>query len=145
MKSTGEVMGTAGSFGKAYQKAQQCVGKPIPLEGIAIVDLPVLGFEEHFDVRDFDDFADTDAIIQAIQDGDVDLVLSRDREVLKACVENTVTYFSTLESAEAALEAINAKRPAPLGAGREGPPQDPARVGSVDAATARPACTVRLS
>jgi carbamoyl-phosphate synthase large subunit len=108
MKSTGEVMGTAGSFGKAYQKAQQCVGKPIPLEGIAIVDLPVLGFEEHFDVRDFDDFADTDAIIQAIQDGDVDLVLSRDREVLEACVENTVTYFSTLESAEAALEAINA-------------------------------------
>ncbi|SFR92947.1 carbamoyl-phosphate synthase large subunit [Halomicrobium zhouii] len=108
MKSTGEVMGTAGSFGKAYQKAQQCVGKPIPLEGTAIVDLPVLGFEEHFDVRDFDDFADTDAIIQAIQDGDVDLVLSRDREVLEACVENTITYFSTLESAEAALEAINA-------------------------------------
>jgi len=108
MKSTGEVMGTAGSFGKAYQKAQQCVGKPIPLEGTAIVDLPVLGFEEHFDVRDFDDFEDTDAIIKAIQDGDVDLVLSRDREVLEACVENTVTYFSTLESGEAALEAINA-------------------------------------
>ncbi|MCU4801444.1 carbamoyl-phosphate synthase large subunit [Halobacteria archaeon HArc-gm2] len=108
MKSTGEVMGTAGSFGKAYQKAQQCVGKPIPLEGTAIVDLPVLGFEEHFDVRDFDDFEDTDAIIKAIQDGAVDLVLSRDREVLEACVENTVTYFSTLESGEAALEAINA-------------------------------------
>ncbi|MEF8813605.1 MAG: carbamoyl-phosphate synthase large subunit, partial [Halovenus sp.] len=31
MKSTGEVMGTAGTFGKAYQKAQMCVGKPIPL------------------------------------------------------------------------------------------------------------------
>ncbi|MDT3434382.1 carbamoyl-phosphate synthase large subunit [Haloarcula sp. 1CSR25-25] len=107
MKSTGEVMGTAGSFGKAYQKAQMAVGKPIPLEGTAIVDLPILGFEEHFDVQDFDDYEDTDAIIDAIQSGKVDLVLSRDRDVLEACVEETVTYFSTHESAEAALEAIN--------------------------------------
>ncbi|WP_225335019.1 carbamoyl-phosphate synthase large subunit [Halomicrobium urmianum] len=107
MKSTGEVMGTAGSFGKAYQKAQQSVGKPIPLEGTAIVDLPVLGFEEHLDVKDFDDFEDADAIVQAIQDGEIDLVVSRDRDVLEACVEEEVTYFSTLESAEAALEAIN--------------------------------------
>ncbi|MFY4814679.1 carbamoyl-phosphate synthase large subunit [Haloarcula sp. AONF1] len=107
MKSTGEVMGTAGSFGKAYQKAQMAVGKAIPLEGTAIVDLPILGFEEHFDVRDFDDYDDTDAIIDAIQSGEVDLVLSRDRDVLEACVEETVTYFSTHESAEAALEAIN--------------------------------------
>ena len=36
------------------------------------------------------------------------LVLSRDRDVLEACVEETVTYFSTIESGEAALEAINA-------------------------------------
>ncbi|MFB6224430.1 MAG: ATP-grasp domain-containing protein, partial [Haloarcula sp.] len=107
MKSTGEVMGTAGSFGKAYEKAQMSVGKPIPLEGTAIVDLPILGFEEHFDVQDFDDYADTDAIISAIQSGEVDLVASRDRDVLEACVEETVTYFSTRESAEAALEAIN--------------------------------------
>ncbi|WP_226023145.1 carbamoyl-phosphate synthase large subunit [Halomicrobium salinisoli] len=107
MKSTGEVMGTAGSFGKAYQKAQQSVGKPIPLEGTAVVDLPVLGFEEHLDVKDFEDFDDVDAIIQGIQDGEIDLVVSRDRDVLEACVEEEVTYFSTLESAEAALEAIN--------------------------------------
>jgi carbamoyl-phosphate synthase large subunit len=107
MKSTGEVMGTAGSFGKAYQKAQMAVGKPIPLSGTAIVDLPILGFEEHFDVQDFDDYEDTDAIIEAIQSGEVDLVVSRDRDVLEACVEETVTYFSTRESAEAALEAIN--------------------------------------
>jgi carbamoyl-phosphate synthase large subunit len=84
------------------------VGKPIPLDGTAIVDLPVLGYEEHFDVRDFEDFEDTEAIIQAIQAGEIDLVISRDREVLEACVEETITYFSTLESAEAALEAINA-------------------------------------
>ncbi|WP_254272134.1 carbamoyl-phosphate synthase large subunit [Haloarcula marina] len=107
MKSTGEVMGTAGSFGKAYQKAQMCVGKPIPLSGTAIVDLPILGFEEHFDVKDLDDFEDTEAVVQAIQDGEIDLVVSRDRDVLEACVEETVTYFSTIESGEAALEAIN--------------------------------------
>jgi len=108
MKSTGEVMGTAGSFGKAYQKAQMCVGKPIPLGGTAIIDLPVLGFEEHLDVLDFDDFASTEAIEQAIRDGEVDMVISRNREVLEVCVEETVTYFSTIESAEAALEAIDA-------------------------------------
>jgi carbamoyl-phosphate synthase large subunit len=107
MKSTGEVMGTAGSFGKAYQKAQMAVGKAIPLEGKALVDLPVIGFEEHFETVDLDDYDDTDAVVDAIQDGEIDIVLSREREVLEACVEETVTYFSTLESAEAALEAIN--------------------------------------
>jgi carbamoyl-phosphate synthase large subunit len=106
MKSTGEVMGTAGSFGKAYQKAQQAVGKAIPLEGTAIVDLPILGFEEHFETLDFADFEDTAAIEQALRDGEIDLVVSRDRDVLEVCVEETITYFSTLESAEAALEAI---------------------------------------
>jgi carbamoyl-phosphate synthase large subunit len=108
MKSTGEVMGTAGSFGKAYQKAQMCVGKPIPLSGTAIVDLPVLGFEEHLETLDFEDFEDRAAIEAAIRDGEIDMVLSRDREILEVCVEETVTYFSTIESAEAALEAIGA-------------------------------------
>ncbi|WP_181686783.1 carbamoyl-phosphate synthase large subunit [Halorhabdus salina] len=106
MKSTGEVMGTAGSFGKAYQKAQQAVGKAIPLDGTAIVDLPILGFEEHFETLAFEDFEDNAAIEQALRDGEVDLVISRDRDVLEVCVEETITYFSTLESAEAALEAM---------------------------------------
>jgi carbamoyl-phosphate synthase large subunit len=100
-------MGTAGSFGKAYQKAQMCVGKAIPLSGTALVDLPILGFEAHFDVVSLDDYEDVDAVIAAIQNGDIDLVVSRDRDVLEACVEETVTYFSTRESGEAALEAIN--------------------------------------
>ncbi|MDG5776222.1 carbamoyl-phosphate synthase large subunit [Haloarculaceae archaeon H-GB2-1] len=108
MKSTGEVMGTAGSFGKAYQKAQMAVGKAIPTEGTAIVDLPIIGFEEHFDVKSLDDFEDEDAIQDALHSGEIDLVLSRDRDVLETCVEETITYFSTMESAEAALEAINA-------------------------------------
>jgi len=107
MKSTGEVMGTAGSFGKAYQKAQMCVGKPIPLEGTAIVDLPVIGFEEHFETLDLDDFDSIEDAKQALMNDEIDLVLSRNREVLEVCVEETITYFSTIASAEAALEAID--------------------------------------
>jgi carbamoyl-phosphate synthase large subunit len=93
MKSTGEVMGTAGSFGKAYQKT-------------AVVDLPVLGYEEHFDVHDMDDFA-AGELESKLRAGEIDLVVSRDRDVLEVCVEETITYFSTIQSAEAALEAVN--------------------------------------
>jgi carbamoyl-phosphate synthase large subunit len=118
MKSTGEVMGTARSFGKAYLKAQSAVGKPIPTGGVAHIDLESVrelsqldedvsevqaGFERHFDVQQFDDLE------QAIKDGEVDLVVSREREPLEVAVEETVTYFSTLPSAKAALEAIETK------------------------------------
>ncbi len=106
MKSTGEVMGTADTFGKAYQKAQMSVGKPIPLGGAAIVDLPVGGFGEYFDVFESDDFEDYEAIEAALRAGEIDLVISRDRDVLEICVEETITYFSTIESGQAALEAI---------------------------------------
>ncbi|QZA88645.1 carbamoyl-phosphate synthase large subunit [Salinarchaeum sp. IM2453] len=103
MKSTGEVMGTADTFGKAYDKAQDAVGKPIPESGTAIVDLPVEGFGDYYNVTDFDDR------VQAIQNGEVDLVISRDRPALEACVEEEITYFSTIASAKAALKAIKAK------------------------------------
>ncbi len=106
MKSTGEVMGTADTFGKAYQKAQMSVGKAIPLEGTAIVDMPVAGFEEFFDVMEMEDFESEEAVKDALHDGEIDLVLSRNRDVLEVCVEETITYFSTIESAQAALEAI---------------------------------------
>jgi carbamoyl-phosphate synthase large subunit len=118
MKSTGEVMGTARSFGKAYLKSQDAVGKPIPTEGTALVDLETLrglsqkddsledvreAAERHFDVttpQDWDDPA------EAVQHGEIDFILSRDREVLEVAVEEVVTYFSTVPSARAALEAI---------------------------------------
>jgi carbamoyl-phosphate synthase large subunit len=120
MKSTGEVMGTADTFGKAYQKAQMAVGKPIPLEGTAVVDLSesefpapdsaageelVAGYEEHFDLVEFED---DEEFVEAIQTGKVDLVVSRRRKPLEAAVEEEITYFSTLPSAKAALEAIEA-------------------------------------
>jgi carbamoyl-phosphate synthase large subunit len=121
MKSTGEVMGTASTFGKAYAKAQDAVGKPVPTEGTAVVDLESEGFPgadteageelreafaEHFDLVEFDDEA---AFEQAIREDEIDLIVSRARGPLEVAVEETVTYFSTLPSARAALEAIEAR------------------------------------
>jgi carbamoyl-phosphate synthase large subunit len=121
MKSTGEVMGTARSFGKAYLKAQDSTGKPIPTEGTAVVDLETLrgmsqknedlsdieeGVARHFEVTHKDDYDD---LIAAVRAGEVDLILSRDRDVLEVAVEEEITYFSTVPSARAALEAIETK------------------------------------
>ncbi|MFC4447621.1 carbamoyl-phosphate synthase large subunit [Halorussus aquaticus] len=103
MKSTGEVMGTADTFGKAYDKAQDSTGKPIPEGGTAVVDLSVDGFEEYYDVAEFDD------LTTAIQRGEVDLLVTRNRDALETAVEEEITYFSTEASAAAALEALAAK------------------------------------
>jgi carbamoyl-phosphate synthase large subunit len=120
MKSTGEVMGTARTFGKAYDKAQDATGKSIPTEGTAVVDLRddefpdpdsdegrTLrdAFGDHFDVVDLTG----DELATAVREGRVDLVISRNRDALEVCVEEEVTYFSTHASATAALEALDAK------------------------------------
>jgi len=120
MKSTGEVMGTADSFGRAYDKAQMSVGKPVPREGTAVVDLSesefpgadteageqlVEAYSEHFDLVEFES---TEAFLEAIKNEEVDLIVSRQREPLQTAVEEEITYFSTLPSAKAALEAIEA-------------------------------------
>jgi carbamoyl-phosphate synthase large subunit len=121
MKSTGEVMGTASTFGKAYDKAQDATGKPIPESGTAWVDLSAdefpdpdsedgnaleAGYEAHFDLATFDD---EEALVSAIRAGEIDLVVSRDRDALEVCVEEEITYFSTTASAFAALEALDSK------------------------------------
>jgi carbamoyl-phosphate synthase large subunit len=118
MKSTGEVMGTASTFGKAYEKAQSATGKPIPAGGTAVVDLSadefpdvgsdeaqtlVDGYGEFFELAEFDDLR------QALREGKVDLVVSRNREALEVAVEEDVTYFSTHASAKAALEGLRAR------------------------------------
>ena len=120
MKSTGEVMGTADTFGKAYEKAQASVGKPLPTEGTAVVDLSAEefpdpdteagralreGYAEFFDLVDFED---EDAFAEAVKADDVDFIVSRARGPLEVAVEESVTYFSTTASARAALEAIRA-------------------------------------
>ncbi|WP_435197193.1 carbamoyl-phosphate synthase large subunit [Natronomonas sp. EA1] len=121
MKSTGEVMGTARSFGKAYLKAQSATGKAIPTEGTAVMDLETLrglsernedlsdieaGLHRHFDVKTPDEFDD---LIGAVRSGDIDLICSRNRDLLEVAVEEEITYFSTVPSARAALEAIETK------------------------------------
>ncbi|WP_363467032.1 carbamoyl-phosphate synthase large subunit [Halogeometricum borinquense] len=121
MKSTGEVMGTARSFGRAYDKAQDATSKPVPESGTAIVDLSAEefpdegteageelreGFADHFDLVSFEDTEERDAAIRA---GEVDLVVSRNRDLLELCVEEEITYFSTHASASAALEAVESK------------------------------------
>jgi carbamoyl-phosphate synthase large subunit len=103
MKSTGEVMGTADTFGKAYWKAQQAAGAVLPEGGTAVIDLDVDGFEEFYDVREFED------VPEAIREGRVDLVITRDRESLQTAVEEDVTYYSTAPSVQAALEALRAR------------------------------------
>jgi carbamoyl-phosphate synthase large subunit len=113
MKSTGEVMGTAATFAKAYDKAQDAAGSPLPESGTAVVDLDVDGFDEYYDIDEFEDLE------TAIQRGEVDLLVTRNRGALEAAVEEDITYFSTEASAEAALEALAAR-------------EDPLDVESVD-------------
>ncbi|ADJ14642.1 carbamoyl-phosphate synthase large subunit [Halalkalicoccus jeotgali] len=103
MKSTGEVMGTADSFGKAYWKAQQAAGAVLPRGGTAVIDLDVDGFDEFYEIREFED------VPEAIREGKVDLVITRDRESLQTAVEEDVTYYSTAPSVQAALEALRAR------------------------------------
>ncbi len=118
MKSTGEVMGSADGFGKAYDKAQDATGKPIPDSGTAIIDLSdgkfpdpdteegdrlVAGFTDHFELCEEVD------LVRAVREGKVDLIVSRDRDLLEVAVEEEITYFSTPASAAAALEALEAK------------------------------------
>ncbi len=115
MKSTGEVMGTARSFGKAYDKAQDSTGKPIPESGTAVVDLSaeefpnpdteagealVEGFADHFELSTATD------LVEATRRGEIDVIVSRQRELLEVAVEEEITYFSTPASAKAALEAL---------------------------------------
>jgi carbamoyl-phosphate synthase large subunit len=116
MKSTGEVMGTARTFGKAYDKAQDATGKAIPESGTAVVDLSadefpdpgttagetlVEGFSTHFGLSTATD------LIAAARAGEIDLIVSRQRALLEVAVEEDITYFSTHASATAALEALD--------------------------------------
>ncbi|WP_458209655.1 carbamoyl-phosphate synthase large subunit [Haladaptatus sp. NG-SE-30] len=103
MKSTGEVMGTADSFGKAYEKAQAAAYNALPNEGTAVVELPVDGFGDYYDLAEFDNTAD------AIRAGEVDLLVTDDRAALEMAVEEDIPYFTTEASARAALEALDAR------------------------------------
>ncbi|WP_266078684.1 carbamoyl-phosphate synthase large subunit [Haladaptatus caseinilyticus] len=103
MKSTGEVMGTADSFGKAYEKAQAAAYNALPEEGTAAVELDVAGFGDYYDLAEFENTAD------AIRAGKIDLLVTDDREALEMAVEEDVPYFTTVAGAKAAVEALDAR------------------------------------
>ncbi|MCO8243120.1 MULTISPECIES: carbamoyl-phosphate synthase large subunit [unclassified Haladaptatus] len=103
MKSTGEVMGTADSFGKAYEKAQSAASNTLPKEGVAVVDFDLDGFGDYYELGEFEDVND------AIRTGKVDLLVSDDRAALETAVEEDIPYFTTVASAKAALEALAAR------------------------------------
>ncbi|QKY19863.1 carbamoyl-phosphate synthase large subunit [Halolamina sp. CBA1230] len=107
MKSTGEVMGTAGSFGAAYGKAQIAAGNEIPESGTLAVDGDwpdevVDEFAEHLDLVAPDDLE------TALMAGEVDFLLSTERDSLRTAVDEDVPYLSTEVSARAALDALDA-------------------------------------
>jgi len=103
MKSTGEVMGTAETFEKAYWKAQEAASMAPPADGVAHVDLPVDGFDERYEVRAFEDPA------AAIVEGRIDFVASDDRDVLRTAVEEDVPYVSTVAAAEATVAGLRTR------------------------------------
>jgi carbamoyl-phosphate synthase large subunit len=110
MKSTGEVMGTARSFGKAYDKAQDAAGSSLPESGTAVVGFADEDLRESFAAHyDLATFADDDALAEAIRTGAVDLLVTNERDPLALAVEEEVPYVSTRASARAALEALAAK------------------------------------
>ena len=117
MKSTGEVMGSADTFGKAYDKAQDATGKPIPKSGTIALDLsdeifPDPDTEAGEELADgfgaFFEFSEAVDLIDAARAGELDIIVSRDRDLLEVAVEEEITYFSTPASANAALEALQA-------------------------------------
>jgi carbamoyl-phosphate synthase large subunit len=110
MKSTGEVMGTARSFGKAYDKAQDAAGSSPPEAGTAVVDFADEDLRETFAAHyDLATFADGDALAEAVRTGAVDLLVTDERDPLALAVEEEVPYVSTRASARAVLEALAAK------------------------------------
>jgi carbamoyl-phosphate synthase large subunit len=100
MYSTGEVMGTADSFGAAYAKAQHAADG-LPTGGQAFVDLPVEGVARQFEVTT------PENVPAAIRAGEVDLLVSDDERALRAAVEEGVPYCSTLAAAEATVAALD--------------------------------------
>ncbi|WP_435155283.1 carbamoyl-phosphate synthase large subunit [Haladaptatus sp. DFWS20] len=103
MKSTGEVMGTADSFGKAYEKAQAAAYNALPDDGTAVVEFDVDGFGDYYELGEFENTA------EAVRAGEIDLLITDDREALEMAVEEDIPYFTTVAGAEAAVEALGAR------------------------------------
>jgi carbamoyl-phosphate synthase large subunit len=104
MKSTGEVMGTHETFGRAYDKAQIAAGAAPPTAGTAVVEIddPELHerFADHYDLHEPTDTP------EAIRAGEVDYLVSTHRASLRAAVDEELPYVSTVAGAEAVLTGL---------------------------------------
>ncbi|MEZ3116942.1 carbamoyl-phosphate synthase large subunit [Halobaculum sp. MBLA0147] len=114
MKSTGEVMGTAETFGMAYEKAQRAAGMAAPDEGTAVVEFADVGTEADSErlrtaFADHYELVSPEDVPAALREGTVDFLVSDDRDGLRAAVEEEVPYVSTPEAAEAVLEGLDAR------------------------------------
>ena len=118
MKSTGEVMGTASTFGQAYRKAQAAADRPVPAAGARVaVDLSAPRFpdpetpagrtlRERFEAQFT--VVEPESIAEAVREDDLDLVVSGARAPLSAAPEAGIPYCSTPASARALLDAATA-------------------------------------
>ncbi|MFY4815982.1 hypothetical protein ACOJIV_25330, partial [Haloarcula sp. AONF1] len=59
------------------------------------------GDADHCELREAPDLS------EAAERGELDLIVSRQRDLLEVAVEEEITYFSTHASAKAALEALD--------------------------------------
>ncbi|MFB6176959.1 MAG: carbamoyl-phosphate synthase large subunit, partial [Halobaculum sp.] len=121
MKSTGEVMGTASTFGKAYDKAQHAASMAAPDSGTVAVEVDddtaeeelTDAFADYYEVVSADadsadavtslDAEDTAAAIRA---GEIDFLVSTERDALREAVEEEIPYVSTVEAARATLDGL---------------------------------------
>jgi carbamoyl-phosphate synthase large subunit len=107
MKSTGEVMGTHETFGRAYDKAQIAAGAAAPTDGTAVIEIDDDDLRERFGERfEIHEPADTPA---AIREGAVDYLVSDRRASLRAAVDEDVPYVSTVAAAEAVLTGLDSR------------------------------------
>ncbi len=110
MKSTGEVMGIADSFGAAYYKAQAAAGNEIPLGGAALV--VTAGTDVTDQVTGLLDLGyDVDVREEPPEDMfrnayDVIVDLSDTNAIKRQAYEEQTPYFSTIEAFDAAVRAV---------------------------------------
>jgi carbamoyl-phosphate synthase large subunit len=113
MKSTGEVMGTAETFGKAYDKAQRAASMAAPDDGTVAVEVAddaadeelTEAFAEYYEVVSAAD-VDTEDTASAIRAGEIDFLVSTERDALREAVEEEIPYVSTVEAARATLDGL---------------------------------------
>ncbi len=101
MKSTGEVMGIGPTFAAAYSRAQLAAGKPIPWSGTMHVEgLDGDGLAPFLEVYSGED------VPEAIRNGEIDLIVTDDRELLRAAVDEEVPYLSTQAAVDASVAVL---------------------------------------